>query len=137
MDYRETGNPVHLLNGFVTAIRAGVPVPNWIVGPMGAAVEMFLMDKGKITLNDALGFTPNKGQRTRWKEEEEREGDARVKWLFEQELKRGLPLMSDRAGKPSAVEKVATILGRDSDQYDSLRQTYQKRLKKHSSRLSR
>ena len=64
VDYHETGNPLHLLNGFVTATRAGIPVPDWILGPMGAAIEMFLADKGKITLNDALDFFVQFGQRS-------------------------------------------------------------------------
>lgn len=137
MDYQETGNPLHLLNGFVTATRAGVPIPRWVIGPMAAAVEMFIADKGKITLNDALCFTPNKGERSRWTQAEQYEADARGKWLFDQQLKAGRPLVSDEAEVPNAVDAVATVLGRNSDQRDSLRQTYHKRFKKHSSRLSR
>lgn len=136
VDYQETGNPIHLLNGFLTATRAGVPIPRWVIDPMAAAVEMFIAGKGKITLNDALCFTPSKGERSRWTQAEQHEADARAKWLFDQQLKVGRPLASDNAKTPNAVEAVATVLGHDSDQHDSLRQTYHKRLKKHSSRLS-
>ena len=137
VDYYDTGNPLHLLNGFVTARRAGVPVPEWVLQPLTAAIDMFLADKGKITLNDALDFTPNKGQRNKWTEQEQHLQDARRKWLFDQQLKKGLPLNSDAAGAPSAVNEVANILRLDIDKHDRLLQTYQKRLKKHSSRLSR
>ena len=136
-DYCDTGNPLHLLNGLVTARRAGVPVPEWVLQPLTAAIEMVLADKGRITLDEALGLKPDQGQGTQWQELDQHEHDARLKWLLDQELKKGLQLYSDKAGTTNAVAVVATIIGLDSDKHDSLRQAYQRRLKKHSSRLSK
>ena len=137
-DYRETGNPLHLLNGFVTARRAGVPIPEWVLQPLTAAIEMFLGDKGKITLEEALRpDLVKQGQRKMWTENENHEKDARYKWLFDRELEKGLPLKSDKPGEPSAVKAVAALLERDADKDEALLKTYHERLKKHSSRLSR
>jgi hypothetical protein len=141
VDFQETGNPLHLLNGFVTARRAGVPVPEWVLQPLTAAIEMFLADKGEITLEDALRPDLKQGTRNIWTANENHQQDARLKWLFDQQLKAGLPLVSDKVGEPDAVEAVATMLGLNAEDIekkrDSLRQTYHKRLKQHDSRLSR
>ncbi len=136
VDYRETGNPLYLFNGFLTATRAEIVLPGWIARPMAAAIEMCLSDKGKITLDEALDFPPNKG-RNRWEQAELHDRDARIKWLFDQELNKGLPLHSDRVDRPSAVRNVAQILELDSDKHDSLLQTWHKRIRKHSSSRSR
>jgi len=154
VDYQETDNPIHLLNGFVTAQRAKIPMPDWILHPMAAAIERVLAGRGTLTLDQALGFTVSQGKRTRWTEQAQHEYDARLKYLIDVQLKQGLPLISDQAGADSAVDAVAQILRRDPDEHtripnnlpaptvagvndDTLRQAYTRRLKKHSSRLSK
>ena len=113
-------------------------MPEWVLQPLTAAIEMFLADKGKITIEDAL--RPDllkKGQRNIWTANENHQQDARLKWLFDRQLKQGLLLESDKDGVPNAVRNVAAILKRDPENDAALLQTYHKRLKKHSSRLSR
>ena len=136
-DYLDTGNPLHLLYGFVNARRAGVPVPEWVLEKFTAAIEEVLKSQGKMTLDAALGLVPKRGKRTRWTEQEQHLYDARLKWLFDWQLKEEkLPLVSTKGG-PFAVEAVAKLLGYGEKTYDSLRRTFDKRIKKHSSRLSR
>jgi hypothetical protein len=131
-------NPLYLLEGFVTAHRARLPMPDWILDAIRPAFEKVLNARGAVTLDAALGFSGKNGKRKPWTARTQRVQDARLKWLFDQQLKKGLPLTSDKVGEPNAVDAVAAILGLDADKHrDSLRQTYQKRLKHHSSRLSR
>jgi len=137
VDYDETSNPIHLLIGFVTARQAGIPVPEWVLQPLTAAMEKVLKGKGKTTLDRALRGNLKKGQRNIWTTNEQHQQDARLKWLFDQQIKKGLPLTSDKVGVPNAVREVANQLGREQEKDSVLLQTYYKRLKKHSSRLSR
>ena len=137
-DFLDTGNPLYLLHGFVNARRAGVPVPEWVLQKFQVASEAVLTHKGTMTFDTALGLTPQKGERNKWTDLEQHLRDAQLKWKFDYQLKQNkLPLVSDKPGAPSAVKAVAEQLGLDDTSHDSLRRTYHKRIKKHSSRLSR
>jgi hypothetical protein len=134
LDYQETGNPIHLLNGFVTAMRARVTVPMWILQSLAMKFETILATHDTHRIVEALGFKPKQGKRSKWTEQEQHENDARLKWLFDQQLKAGLPLASDKLGVPNAVDAVAATLGNTKK---DLKQTYHRRIKNHASRLSR
>ncbi len=153
VDFQTTGNPIHLLNGLVTARRARVLVPAWIIKRIAAASEQVLKQKGKITLDAALGFKPAKGHRGRWTELEQQEKDNRLKWLIEKrpmaiaELKAelrqdlGLRLTKSVSGYGGAAEQALAILHEEGDttykDVDSLIQHYNKKIKHRPARAPR
>lgn len=131
-DFQLSDNPLHVLEGFVTARGGGVPVPDWIMDKFTVAVESVLASKGATSLDAALGLARKNGPRTRWTERDQREADLRLKWLIEKLLEEGHPLTNTRrAGtstkrKPGAVDIVTEILGKDPDQADTVRQRFKK-----------
>lgn len=77
-------NPLYLLEGFVTAQRAGIPMPDWILDAIRPAFEKVLKARGAITLDAALGLSRKRGSRTWWTERTQRDKDDRLKWLIEE-----------------------------------------------------
>ena len=62
MTYRDTGNPLPMLQSFILAWELGGPLPPWVSDYFGNAINRYMRSDGSASLDELLGLRVGPGQ---------------------------------------------------------------------------